>query len=1016
MKKAKISLLAMTALFLVGCNRRTPVTSKSSSSEPKTTQTTTKKPTTTSKPTTSKPTDGKTTTAKPTTPATTDIYHSTKWDKEIVDLMLEHLNGNIVPYAEIAENNIYLVPEWDETYLDLNIYGDPFSPEHVSNAAISFQAAGWDVVAEANSMKATLASQNLEVEVHEVTDYGDYKGLTVLTARRYEPYDSSKLTSWSQDIKDLFTSNLHGHELPLIYLGTATPVGQSLSSQPDSMSVLGGRWDDRVITENKTLLENAGWNTSDVNQTGMTATKVEEDGCTLTVVFSRTVSSKRAQFKAYFVEKFDPNVKSDWEDATKTLIANNMDNHEVTYVYLGKTVESASLNYKGDEITIVGGKWNDAILTNAQKVLSNDGWTEVKIQPLYEGANSQYLSAKKTFDDNCSMTINIDKNVNGDASMTIKFHMGYHVPLGATWSTDTLTAFATNLDNHVLPYVYLNTVAETVEWDEENEKLTITGGSWDDLMVEEFKKVYEAQTDVSWTVTTNPGYSAKAIGTFADGCKATITLNSNYDDKAYISVDFFKKYEVPAGASWTADTVSKFKDNFDGHILPFIYLNGTEVSSVTTSGNKIELVGGKWNEGVFAEAERVLKNDGYSEIKKTPAGSLDRSDNLTATKLFGDSCIFKVTLKSDNNNKVYLAVEYTEGYVAPTGEDAKWSDDIKSKMKTALNDYVIPYFYMGTKAPTISTSTSDPVLTVTGANWRNEILENAKSALEADGFKTSTQEGDYARTLVASKRILTADKNDVVFVSLTKNYSSKAEMKVYYQNATGVSFDNSKSYSEEDQATFVEVTKEVAPYLDMGTPSISYKGDTYLQVKGSDGSYSLAALNNVYDTLNTNGYTSNYFLNGSSIEVRATKERADHSLLTLKYTKYSGTAAYYELHYFPPFVAPKGDAAKWSDAIISIFNDNFSGHVLPYVYLGIDEPTYSWNSSSRNLTINGKTWNDSIWKSFEDTYSADDYELVWDYSSKDKALLASKTFSDGVLVTVKLTKNGDTPRLDCFVR
>lgn len=964
----------------------------------------------------------------------------TKWASDIESEMKTYLNGNVLPFFAIANDDMDIDTSWDDTYQKYYIYGDNFSTDILTAAKNAFDAAGWDTSSStATVMTATLASKNLTVTVDKVgySPY-QYSGKARLTAVWNEPFDSTLFTAWNQDTLDMFDTHLHGHVLPLIYLGT-TRYKTTWSSSSEFIEISGMKgFDDRIFTDNKTLLENDGWSVT-VTSDSLKAMKAingdGEDGCRVFVTIKKGSSNYNpTKLQAYVTPKFEEPVDGKWTSDTLDLMKTKLENHFIPYIYLGTTAETATYSENDHVFKITGGTrmWDDSILTKGLNTLTAAGWTaEIK--------DSQITGSIKAAD-KASMTIKVYNGNRETPIIEVVYRTGYNVPTGATWNSTTKAKFTANLGGNELPYVYLGTVNETSIWNSSNHTLTIKGegGLWDDEIITEA----EAHFDDTWTKKSEVtkkyiGYTSydnvpvfKANKKMEDGSYLYVTLYRNAaarvlkDDYAILEVKYFAPFEKHEGGEWSADMKSMMNTKLDSHELPFVYMGDTVKISDPGADRSLTVTGNEFNPDILEEAKKAYSAAGWKNVKINEGSANLYSnyyvDYFTAEKTFDDDCKITVTLKSDTNDMVNLAITFSEGFNVPSAEESVWDDSIQSLMKSHFNNQVMPYFYIGTKHPEASWNSSYNYLQLIGGSYNSQIFDLAKASYTtSDGWNYTKGSDNYGATLTLNK---TFDDTSKMKVVISQNSYKRPIVQFYFTAAyvvkqggdwTNDAKSTLSTFLNGGELPYFAVAEENETY----TISKKYSSDKYLTIQG--GTWHDQFVDNAAKIFKNLGYTVTISSNSYGSTLSAIGKNADKSKYKIELQSNYNHKVEGKVYYIKPFVPPvEKSEEQWSLSIQTSMQANLGGNTLPYVYLGTMNPTASYSIYS-GFSLKGEIWDEDEWDLFRTAFEGDTWNkwsVAFDYTSTNKAMMASCTTKDFGRITVKLTNNSDCPTLTCYYR
>ena len=1031
MKKKKLLLLSVLTLSLFGCSEtgkstaskpisEAPISNKNNDSTKNSTKKTdstapkdsatsasavkpdSEKPSTTvdsdAKDSTSKADSGTGSVSSPTvspsteeSSASSDIYSSTKWKKDVVDMMVKYLGGNILPYVELGSK---IIPTWDSSTSTLSIMGNITSgmtQNRLDAVKTDYEASGFTVSVASSKLTATDTAKGLTVVFY------DNSGILELDATYNEPFNPASASAWPQEIIDDLNLNIggnHAADVPFVYLGTANPTGE-MSTYSKKYTITGGTWNNQITTLAETAFNAANASITDdankwiittgVNSYGTTfnANVTLADGTTMKVAIEAPYSSSysttasKAKMEITFTEAFVVPASGDWTQDVKDEFNDKADGHIIPYFYLGTLAPTVSYYSYYNEIDIKGGTWNDQIYTLCETALNNENATLTDDNLKWKiTKNTSDLTASRMYADGCSLSLKLKKNSYNDQPVVeVTYAQGYNAPQGADWSATTKQNFTDHLDGNTVPYVYLGTTSETADWDDSLSMLTITGDTYFTAVLNGGLSSFQAAgwTAAIKTITEEDYYygnysynimQAEKVIDATTGSKLVATLTgssiSSYSGTVSgdckLSIQYFKPYVAPTGdaAKWDDTTLQFMKDNLQGHTVPYVYLNTTTLKTSGISGTSATITG-----GLFSTAMLTAANTAYS----TWTNPKIENEKFTASYKEADGCSLTVTLSKTSEGKAQLYITVSASFRADAAAD--WTDAMKTSMKNCLNGNTIPYIKLGIATPSATEYKSMNNITIKGSVWDDSILTLAKTDLEAAGWEafkdaySTTTEYLYAFTKLAT--------NDYLALKLYKS-GSGSYIDVYYYapstttatktdwSATEKTFLDSKTQNHSDKVPFF--------YMGDGDYTTS-DATTTVGDKISGTSYDLNEVFEYYKVLKAAGYTKfsfNYF-GYTSVELKAgyvdptTGYKID---LKTDYSGY-GTSKKHtiEINYTSSFQVPTGDDAKWSDdvntEVTTFIGDNLS---VPFVYLGTDNVTTKKYTSE--LDIVGGTWDDQI--------------------------------------------------------
>jgi hypothetical protein len=1063
----------------------------------------------------------------------------TKWPDLVLNDFNTYLDGHALPLIYLGTNGPVSAKSTYDKYLQIT--GAAWDDRVFSLGKKTLQDDGWEVSEATSGTyfssysvgdygKVLIATKSfddgceLTVELTENTN-----GKAEIRVAIKQKYDAGKANGdWLQDTKTAMDTNLDNHRIPYVYLATNAETA-SYSPYSKTLTINGGDWDDGIITDPtygaKAAFENDSadgtWtvsviakdaSTSDNNRysDNLVATKTCSDGCKISVSVYGNYSGLARMVITFELAFKVPANATKYSDATQAIIDAHFGKHakEFPYLYIGTTTDTATWDATTGTMTVTdtaaANTWMPGVNDYAGKAIdaigdvegSTSGWTHKLIKESYGDYYDyyynyyEYFQASITYDDGTVYTITIDSDFNkdsyyddpddGNVIMYVNVKLPYDASKGTgDWTDATKAHFtaAEELNGNTIPYVYLNTDAETASWDKSKGVLTIAGGVYDELMIDEFKKQFTAangeiaETANQWVVKevakstssndfTYYGAGVKATRVTENGETLVVTLapNASTNPSADIKVTYRPKFVLPADGDWTDDTKKLFASSNDGHAIPFVYLFGTE--SAVSSTNGVTVTGGWWYDEIATNAADVLAKDGWKVVKVAKSSSVYSSDinyysdAITATKVMeNDSCTVTVNV-FNSRGTAKLTASFAEGYnvvnaagmwgsaadIAAVKDGTKKTTAVQDSMTKNLGE-VLPYFYLGAKAPTFSISTS--LFRATGVVWDNEILDNAKTAFSAEagwslvaddcqfGSSYSTY---YNKALVFQKQVAAVldDTGAVVtqaynlFAIITKDSSNHGELIAFRENAATVS--GAAWTATDSEAITTALHGQDVPFFTMGGKAVSPSSGTDA-VTFSATAYTCAEMIAFALDLKNNGYDvslkyedSSYATFGFTVSAKKTNDDGSKQTITssipYKYTSAITSSINITVTYVAPF---KSTATEWSGTVTTGLTTLLGdASLIPYFYLGDDNPRTYYSSYSNYFEIYGALWDDAVIDNMKTAFTADntarkdeifeDDDYAWTIRTShhgETVLVADRKTADGNWITVELKKTSD---------
>ncbi len=1042
MKKSKLVVLPLILLAMTACTGRND-SSQSSSSETPIVQTSTSSSSSSALPSTSTPTSSVSSSSSASestsSSSSVDIYTTTLWKKAIVDLMVKHMDSNIIPYVDMGKVDGTWVDSTTKSGTYLSVSGmSEFDSSKLAGIQKDYEDAGYTVTASSTSL--TCVKDAIKVVVGK-----DSSGYWDLKAYYDCPYDKSKApTAWDTDTANEIAADMDGITLPYVYLGSPVCYPKYAATSK-SLTIYGYKFDEQILTDAKAAYQADGWTVTEASGTVTAVKDFAAKGDTITVKWTTpsSTSTLRYYMTVTLAEVYDPAGITDWPTDVQNTMKADMDNHVPTFFYLGTkspTVSTFSTTYS--RYTITGGTYDSRIIPAAKATLSAAGWTCEDTSGTYgTGLKATYEEA-----DGCELVVTIDPPYSETSKIYAYLYFYYKLEIPATatdWDTDTLGEINAQLGGNKIPYVYLGDTDTTATFANSTARLSITTATSSTFItpkiVTNAEKVFAAD---GWTVTAVKGTygdNMTAEKTFTNGDKIIATLNSTTPtSKAYLYLQYIEAFDATHTGTWYDDvspddtstekktsTGYSMKNANDGHLPPYIYLGAKNCNS-SSSGGITTIYGGPWNTQIIPLAEAKFAADtpeaeGDSTwtiednaVKDADGNITSAATEMTATREYADGCklICKITKPSDGTASypVYTT-KMTVTYRSPWNPQAtEWSSAVQTNFTGAgfPSQVVsqIPYCYLGTDTPdsTKTTSSYGHYVQIKGKTFDDRVLTEFRTAYASwDIIDGGTRYGKDS--LFATKEVTYTDdsgetKTGYLRASVyrwSNSDSAVAAMRIFYDEKVEAP-STSTAWAAADATTISNyIGNNTLPYFYIGdkvalTTSTTYGG--YLQIK-TNGTLNH---NHYYTMANAkifenDGYTVDFktFLSTGDPtyygKFTATKKFADGSSVNIDYTP-TTTSVTVKVYFNEAFTAPTGTAAAWDSATVTAMEGKLNNYVLPYFYMGSKTPTSTaytaTATSSKVLSLKGSTWDDQIISNVTTALSADTaatWSFGYDYST-----------------------------------
>ncbi len=890
------------------------------------------KPSTTSKDTTTdKGSSTKSDTATDTTSSDKeeDIYTQTKWPLEIAKAMYKKLDKRFVPYVDLKptkENRLsYSWSLNSSTFTIMSDYLQAPSASMLQEAKTTYETAGWTATTTDDSFTATNQEQDLTVTLAYVDE------VLTFAIKFDEKFDETKASAWDDELLEQLNKTFgnHGADIPYVYLGTINPELNKSTNDAD-YEIDGGKWDkkDDSVTSILDLFKNAfekanasitgdnKWvvakENENYNDSDYIATRTLDDGCKFKIKLSSYQVSQnetRAYLTISYYPTFTPSSSTAWPSDVTEYFNNNFDGHSIPYFYIGSdnitpyqwTESQNEKTYYGDAYT-----WNDQILTlaenavNAENANLADEYKWIKtVKEEYDGTT--YYSFKRSYEDGCALSFSIKNN--GDygyskAVLKIKYSPKYTVPTGAKWSDEILAQFQQYLGTQDIPYIYLGTEDVKASWKAQDKILTVEGSQYYASLLTGATSAFTSALGWNGQVETiteqNYGSSfsykkfvaTKTINTETDTkLKVEVegSMHGNYydegtDGNCVLKIYLSEPFTPPTGenASWEKYTYQNQKvseiitDKLDGHTIPFVYLNASDVTTYFSQGDKaLYITGSIWDDAVLSHAKTQFEAaTGWTDITVD-----DTNKEFTAKCALDDGC--KMSVLIHKNNQGYIEYKTTIDFAFKPMTD--WSDDAKTIMQGVLNGHVLPVVQSGSATPDVYTY-SDTVI-ISNNNWKEGLLEETSTSLTADGWTCFVDNEVYQTYYQRLNVFREFDDGILYFFVANTSYGFYLEASFLTKptNPTRTSWNDAEKANLDDITE--NQTDALIPFLYMGEGAYVVGGNK--KIYGSSlPTYSVVKY---YETLKALGYTDFhlYFTQGNTVEFSASHTDSNGNVITI---------------------------------------------------------------------------------------------------------------------------------------
>ncbi len=762
-----------------------------------------------------------------------DPTKASSWPTDLMNEMNTNMNnhGADIPFVYLGT----VAPSGSFADGSFTIEGGAWDDQITSLAETAFTAANTSITDEAykwtfstgtnyygTTFKAsvTLADGTvLKVSIEAPSTYYSTKRVSKMVINYKEPFVAPATGSWPTEISDVFNTDFDGHSIPWFYTG-GTPSLYSHASGSSNATIYGvtGSWDDQIYTlcqtaidnENATITDDANkWTSSSETLTSgikkVTYVREFADECSLKFTIENySTSQNKAEIHVYYTPKFVvPSTQGDWEQSIKDMFTADFGGHAIPWFYTGGTTSIYTHTSGSSTATLCGqdSTWNDKILTLAQAAFEaentsiTDDANKWKLTVNTTYSYGQEYNFERTFEDNCKMSVAVRNysSYSNKAEIKITYTPAFVVPTTGDWSTEIKQVF-TDFDGHSIPWFYMggNPSLKYYYTGDTYANIDAPDNTWDDQILTLAQTACENENatisdDANKWVCTLASSKLTCTRLFEDGCtiKFTVANYSTYYNYARVTINYQAKLVVPATGSWNTSISDVFTNKFDGHAMPWFYAGcDPTLSSSTDYTATIYGTSGTWNDQILSLAETAcenenatITNDANKWVKSTETTYY--GTKLIETRTFEDGCTLKFTVENygTSSNKAEIHVYYTPSLIYPTGDEAQWSDTVKTKLESFLGTgETIPWIYLNAAKDKVTNSyDGSSEKDFKGGAWDDKLIDYAITELTNANEGWSCLKNTYDNQMVAV-RTTAAGKNIKLVL---KSSSNVALLEVY---------------------------------------------------------------------------------------------------------------------------------------------------------------------------------------------------------------------------------------------
>ena len=581
----------------------------------------------------------------------------------------------------------------------------------------------------------------------------------------------------------------HAADIPYVYLGTVNPtwaidedgyfaiIGGKWNDKVYSLA-------KKAFKAENQKLSGTGHTWSYNTDYGFEASINLADGCSIKITiekYSVNANIDLARMIISYKPVFVNQTSGSWTGDMALSIQDNFDGHEIPWFYCGSENITKDLNsttkctFYADVNT-----WNDKIFDNVENAIddANNKISDASLQWSYNRTTDtvnyggEVVICQRDCGDGCNLKFTVCNNgvdYGGDkAKITVTFSPRYSIPTGFAWSSDVTTMMNTYLGTSDIPYVYLgkkNTVKNgndttytdgaTATWNAKTTTLTIEGGSYYSSVINGANSAFTS--DKGWTgsittgTETNSGvtysyYQAEKVLDSTTNTKLIVTVDGQYHGSNYdtnytngnciMKIKLSAPYTAPTGdkANWnnyndpdnSNEKINDLMEKYlDGHTIPFIYLNSSEVTSTFSKEDRtFYIYGGEWDNNILTDANSVFTSNGWADV------TLNTS-SVNATYTESDNCKLTVNVYKNTDGFAEISILIDFAFKTVTEWSTKAQDAFTNTLKHQL-----PLLQLGSNNPDVLEYDNFKTLRLQTYTWSDTLISDAQAALNNDGWTT----------------------------------------------------------------------------------------------------------------------------------------------------------------------------------------------------------------------------------------------------------------------------------------
>ena len=718
-------------------------------------------------------------------------------------------------------------------------------------------------------------------------------------------------------------------------------------------------------------------------------------------------------------EKEITEANSPWSEEITKLMMEHLGGSIVPFIELGQTasIEGKYVEDDKDEnylpyVLLTGEKFLESKVTKTITTYKEYKWEVVT-------DNSGNLYASKA---SKNLSLEVSTNESGLMIAKIFYQPNFDPSTLTDWTAVTKAQLKEYFGNFGLPFVYLGN--DTYKTSYQDDTFTVIGGIYNDLVNEEFSKVYSSTA--GWeTKLGEEDNSIVSTKVDSKGNKMTVTLDK-YNNRARLTAKFDEVFDSSLQDSWSTAVVNQMSISLGSIKIPYFYIGTTYplIDTSKTDPKTITLNGKYWDDSIISDAKAKLT--GWSIVSQT--------DTKVVFNYSKDGDVFILTIERVENtdDDLYhpvLTISRNEAYndAVSTSYPSEVLNTFKSTFKEEMNQF-IPYLYLGAKSPMVEKDSKySNHITLTGGLYDARILTNFKEKFKdwvIVDKQVSSRYGDddldYETGVVLCAAIKKFDKGTYKVGLFVKGDESS---KITYLDITRTdNVDKNTPWSDSAKSIFKEYLKvdsseiPVIETMSSGEP-ITFE-DGQVDISFVSTNYLNYLIINLYNVLKTNGFDVSLGFSGSYYyeevfinSIVGNKKLDDGRTLQINvsvssssYYRYTMSGVINVLEDYNLATAPSAWPKEVSDAVKKKFNN----YELPYFYLGTSNPVVI---DDDEFKIIGNAYSDSFYTDIREQLNKNGFTID-EVNSLYYGLVGYTVLESGDTIYLSFSTENDKPYVE----